>query len=118
MKFVVYLSGRCKTLSFHQTQDSVAASVEVPKELQAQITSALIDRESLGEGVEELIFATKGTDKVPHVNQSELDDLLSDLLLLDPEDEENWHPFYADVHDRLVMNECCCGEIHIIKGRA
>jgi hypothetical protein len=109
MKIVMYLSGkRGKTLSFHNTQDTIAASFTIPKEHENDFEQSLLERDSIDEGLEIVPWAEKPGDIVPHVSDAEMDDLCSDLF---GEDSE----IYKEIREYVILCECSCGVIHILK---
>ena len=91
MKLVMHLSGRAMTERFHNENDSVVGTVNVPE-------SAMLRDELIS-------MAVIDGNKMPHVSTDGVSDLVDDLQGEFPE-------FYEEVM-ALIGSECSCGILHI-----
>ncbi len=104
MQLVIYLSGRAQ---IRPSQDSVAASVTIPKALERKLLDALLATGYLEEEPEKAW-------KILLLDES-IDDFFSDVEDNGPVDP--LHAIAADVR-ALTRCEASCGYIHLVKGRA
>jgi hypothetical protein len=108
MRLVIYLSGqKNRSAAFYRNQDSVAASVQVPRADEAKFIELMQECEVLSEEPD-----WTGVS-VPHVDEGTLGDYASDMA-----DEPGWTPgFWKEVLE-LLECEASCGYVHIVKGSA
>lgn len=111
MKVVLYLSGKQRTRQFHAEQDSVAASVSIPKKLQEQFIEAAL---MIGALDAPLPKTVDWDDKLPTIEAEAFMDLFEDLQ--DNVEFGGTEPLLAlkNNFDYLVNSECSCGVYHIV----
>lgn len=103
MQLVIYLSGNVNIVP---SQDSVAASVKIPKSLEKELINALVDVGELD------AYPEKGW-RILCLGEG-IDDLFSDI---EDDEEHPLQPIAKDVR-ALIRCEASCGFIHLVKGEA
>jgi hypothetical protein len=118
MKLVVYLSGeRGRTIGWHQTRDTVAASSSFKGKLDERIRYLLVSSACAcrldGEPVDEIPSKFKSTDLPLYCSPDCLADLASDLSENGGDDAE-----IAELIQYVTGCEAICGDVYLVGSRS